>query len=145
MFFKTREAEEMKKLMGEYYRLEDTLRMKGFTTDPTATPATANGGGGSAGSGSERGARVAAASASTAAAKATGASPTAATASAATTTPVPSEPIEDAAVAGMDSPTASTSGSGLPPGWTEQVDPGSGSIYYFNEETGDSTWDVPTA
>jgi len=27
--------------------------------------------------------------------------------------------------------------------WTEAVDPGSGQPYYYNEETGESTWDKP--
>jgi hypothetical protein len=28
----------------------------------------------------------------------------------------------------------------LPPGWIASVDPASGSEYYFNEETGETTW-----
>ena len=32
---------------------------------------------------------------------------------------------------------------GLPHGWTEQVDELSGHLYYFNELTGESTWDRP--
>jgi outer membrane protein assembly factor BamB len=32
----------------------------------------------------------------------------------------------------------------LLPGWAEATDPGTGEIYYFNEETGDSGWERPT-
>jgi hypothetical protein len=28
----------------------------------------------------------------------------------------------------------------LPPGWISSIDPDSGSEYYFNEETGETTW-----
>jgi hypothetical protein len=31
----------------------------------------------------------------------------------------------------------------LPPGWTQLTDPSSGDIYYFNEASGESTWDRP--
>jgi cysteine-rich repeat protein len=31
----------------------------------------------------------------------------------------------------------------LPPGWQELVDPASGSKYYFNEYTGESSWEIP--
>ncbi len=33
----------------------------------------------------------------------------------------------------------------LPPGWTQLTDPSSGDIYYFNEASGESTWDRPAA
>ncbi|XP_043699719.1 uncharacterized protein LOC122650371 isoform X2 [Telopea speciosissima] len=31
----------------------------------------------------------------------------------------------------------------LPPGWVEAKDPGSGSVYYYNESTGKSQWEIP--
>ena len=33
----------------------------------------------------------------------------------------------------------------LKEGWSEIVDPSSGKAYYFNEETGETTWDRPSA
>lgn len=33
--------------------------------------------------------------------------------------------------------------SGLPPGWVAEVDASSGDTYYFNEQTGESSWDPP--
>jgi hypothetical protein len=38
---------------------------------------------------------------------------------------------------------AAAGGSALPPDWTEQVDPSSGETYYFNQASGESTWDRP--
>merc|ERR1711871_1183357 len=35
--------------------------------------------------------------------------------------------------------------TGLPPGWSEEVDASTGERYYFNEHTGESTWDMPTS
>ena len=34
---------------------------------------------------------------------------------------------------------------GLPPGWTEQVDPGSGQKYYYNSATGATSWTHPSS
>ena len=34
-------------------------------------------------------------------------------------------------------------GPTLPPGWDKLVDPSSGDTYYYNEETGESSWDTP--
>ena len=31
----------------------------------------------------------------------------------------------------------------LPPGWTEQLDESRGARYYFNTETGETTWERP--
>ncbi|KAG9449393.1 hypothetical protein H6P81_009358 [Aristolochia fimbriata] len=33
--------------------------------------------------------------------------------------------------------------SKLPPGWVEAKDPTSGSLYYYNENTGESQWEIP--
>mmetsp|Transcript_169178 Transcript_169178/g.411310 ORF Transcript_169178/g.411310 Transcript_169178/m.411310 type:complete len:425 (-) Transcript_169178:53-1327(-) len=46
-------------------------------------------------------------------------------------------PAEDAA--------AEEGASDLPPGWIEVVDDASGDIYYFNNDTQESSWDKPTA
>lgn len=35
-------------------------------------------------------------------------------------------------------------GGGLPPGWTTVQDPASGQTYYYNQQTGASSWDLPT-
>uniref|UniRef100_A0A7S1CBC4 WW domain-containing protein n=1 Tax=Bicosoecida sp. CB-2014 TaxID=1486930 RepID=A0A7S1CBC4_9STRA len=45
-------------------------------------------------------------------------------------------PAEEAAAEGA---------SDLPPGWIEVEDPDSGDIYYYNNDTGESAWDKPTA
>jgi hypothetical protein len=34
--------------------------------------------------------------------------------------------------------------NGLPPGWIEQEDPGTGNVYYFHALTNESTWERPT-
>ena len=34
---------------------------------------------------------------------------------------------------------------GLPAGWTEEVDPSSGDVYFYNAATGETTWDRPAA
>jgi hypothetical protein len=44
---------------------------------------------------------------------------------------------------GKPSVGAAAGGSALPPDWTEQVDPSSGETYYFNQASGESTWDRP--
>ena len=43
------------------------------------------------------------------------------------------------------SPSATSSGSTLPAGWTTQVSRSSGDTYYVNQVTGDSQFEVPTA
>merc|ERR1711957_450607 len=39
--------------------------------------------------------------------------------------------------------TSTTSLLKLPNGWIELMDPTSGQTYYFNEETNESSWDMP--
>ena len=34
---------------------------------------------------------------------------------------------------------------GLPAGWTEEVDPSSGDVYFYNAATGETKWDRPAA
>ena len=33
--------------------------------------------------------------------------------------------------------------AGLPPGWEELVDDGSGELYWHNQNTGETTWERP--
>ncbi|GAX22850.1 hypothetical protein FisN_24Lh136 [Fistulifera solaris] len=33
----------------------------------------------------------------------------------------------------------------LPPGWKSHVDPDSGEVYYYNEESGETSWEIPDA
>jgi hypothetical protein len=42
----------------------------------------------------------------------------------------------------LGSPSAATTSS-LPPGWSAEVDPASGSTYFYNAQTGETTWDRP--
>jgi hypothetical protein len=44
----------------------------------------------------------------------------------------------------QDSPSSQARKQQLPEGWTTIKDPASGSVYYYNRHTGESTWDMPT-
>ena len=50
-----------------------------------------------------------------------------------------------AAEAGKDPALSAAASMPLAAGWTEQKDPESGDIYYWNEQTDETTWDRPTA
>jgi len=42
------------------------------------------------------------------------------------------------------SPSQDIASEGLLPGWIESADPTSGNVYYYNEDTGESSWERPT-
>jgi hypothetical protein len=41
-------------------------------------------------------------------------------------------------------PSDSSTSNNLPPGWVERISSGSGEIYYYHAESGESSWELPT-
>lgn len=52
---------------------------------------------------------------------------------------------EGATAAAPAAAPAAAGGGALPEGWEEVTDPSSGSVYYYNAGSGESSWDRPTA